>query len=49
MARKSTKSKSTAPKKDACYNKAVAKYGAKTSAYRSGYMARCRKRRGKIK
>ena len=49
MARKSTKKTSPAPKKDACYRKAVAKYGAKTSAYRSGYMARCRKRRGKIK
>ena len=47
MAVKKKKS-APAPKKDACYRKAVSKYGAKTSAYRSGYMARCRKRRGKI-
>ena len=29
--------------KDACYNKVVARYGPKTSAYRSGAMAKCRK------
>lgn len=29
--------------KDACYHKAVEIYGAKTSAYRSGYMSKCRK------
>ena len=30
-------------KKDACYHKVVARYGPKTSAYRSGAMAKCRK------
>ena len=34
-------------KKDACYNKAVRVYGTKNSAYRSGYMVRCRQ--GKLK
>lgn len=29
--------------KDACYHKVVARYGTKTSAYRSGAMAKCRK------
>lgn len=29
--------------KDDCYYKAVEKYGPKTSAYRSGYMSKCRK------
>jgi hypothetical protein len=29
--------------KDACYKKVVARYGPKTSAYRSGAMAKCRK------
>tara|TARA_R110002012_G_scaffold321855_2_gene551898 strand:- start:87 stop:680 length:594 start_codon:yes stop_codon:yes gene_type:complete len=29
--------------KDACYNKVVSRYGPKTSAYRSGAMAKCRK------
>ena len=29
--------------KDACYHKVVARYGPKTSAYRSGAMAKCRK------
>tara|TARA_R100001443_G_C3242227_1_gene151076 strand:+ start:233 stop:421 length:189 start_codon:yes stop_codon:yes gene_type:complete len=29
--------------KDACYNKVVRRYGPKTSAYRSGAMAKCRK------
>ena len=29
--------------KDACYHKVVARYGKKTSAYRSGAMAKCRK------
>ena len=30
-------------KKDACYYKVVRRYGPKTSAYRSGAMAKCRK------
>ena len=30
-------------KKDACYHKVVRRYGPKTSAYRSGAMAKCRK------
>ena len=29
--------------KDACYHKVVRRYGPKTSAYRSGAMAKCRK------
>ena len=29
--------------KDACYHKVVSRYGLKTSAYRSGAMAKCRK------
>ena len=29
--------------KDACYYKVVSRYGPKTSAYRSGAMAKCRK------
>ena len=29
-------------KKDACYYKVVRRYGPKTSAYRSGAMAKCR-------
>ena len=29
--------------KDACYYKVVSRYGPKTSAYRSGAMAQCRK------
>jgi hypothetical protein len=36
-------------KKDACYKKAKAKYSVFPSAYASGYIARCRKRKGKIK
>ena len=32
-----------AGKKDACYHKVVSRYGPKTSAYRSGAMAKCRK------
>jgi hypothetical protein len=36
-------------KKDACYHKAKAKYAVFPSAYASGYIAKCRKRRGKIK
>ena len=34
-------------KKDACYYKAVKVYGKKNTAYRSGYMVKCRK--GKLK
>ena len=36
-------------KKDACYHKAKAKYAVFPLAYASGYIAKCRKRRGKIK
>ena len=35
-------------KKDACYKKAKAKYSVFPSAYASGYIAKCRKRRGNI-
>tara|TARA_R100000322_G_scaffold165205_1_gene130322 strand:+ start:133 stop:330 length:198 start_codon:yes stop_codon:yes gene_type:complete len=41
-------SKKKSPK-DACYRKAKAKYRVFPSAYASGYIAKCRKRRGKIK
>tara|TARA_R100001443_G_scaffold117123_1_gene140041 strand:- start:378 stop:566 length:189 start_codon:yes stop_codon:yes gene_type:complete len=34
--------------KDACYHKAKAKYSVFPSAYASGYIAKCRKRKGKI-
>tara|TARA_S200002703_G_scaffold49279_3_gene42665 strand:+ start:14891 stop:15091 length:201 start_codon:yes stop_codon:yes gene_type:complete len=44
--KKKSKKKS---KKDACYRKAKAKYRVFPSAYASGYIAKCRKRRGKIK
>lgn len=43
----STFDKSPYQKKDACYHKAVRVYGKKNSAYRSGYMVRCRQ--GKLK
>lgn len=36
-------------KKDACYRKAKAKYDVFPSAYASGYISKCRKRKGKIK
>ena len=36
-------------KKDACYRKAKAKYDVFPSAYASGYIAKCRKRGGKMK
>jgi predicted nucleotidyltransferase len=36
-------------KKDACYYKAKAKYRVWPSAYASGYLVRCRKKKGKIK
>lgn len=36
-------------KKDACYRKAKAKYRVFPSAYASGYIAKCRKRKGNIK
>jgi hypothetical protein len=39
---------SIAKKKDACYRKAKAKYDVFPSAYASGYIAKCRKRRGKL-
>jgi len=35
--------------KDACYHKAKAKYDKFPSAYASGYIAKCRKRKGNIK
>ena len=35
--------------KDACYRKAKAKYDVFPSAYASGYIAKCRKRGGKMK
>ena len=35
-------------KKDACYRKAKAKYDVFPSAYASGYIAKCRKRKGNI-
>jgi len=38
-----------AEKKDNCYYKAKRKFKVFPSAYASGYIARCRKRRGKIK
>ena len=40
---------SPAKNKDACYHKAKAKYNVFPSAYASGYIAKCRKRKGKIK
>jgi hypothetical protein len=43
------KKKKAKSKKDACYHKAKAKYRVFPSAYASGYIAKCRKRRGKIK
>jgi len=41
--------KSVAKKKDACYYKAKEKYDVFPSAYASGYIAKCRKRKGNIK
>ena len=35
-------------KKDACYRKAKAKYRVFPSAYASGYIAKCRKKKGKL-
>jgi hypothetical protein len=43
-----TKSKKSTTKKDACYHKAKAKYDVFPSAYASGYIAKCRKRRGNL-
>lgn len=40
---------SPAKLKDACYRKAKAKYDVFPSAYASGYIAKCRKKKGKIK
>jgi len=37
------------PKHDACYHRAKGKYDVFPSAYASGYIAKCRKRKGKIK
>lgn len=34
--------------KDACYRKAKAKYDVFPSAYASGYIAKCRKKKGKL-
>jgi len=39
---------SIAKKKDACYYKAKEKYDVFPSAYASGYIAKCRKRKGNI-
>jgi len=39
---------SPAKKKDACYHKAKAKYDVFPSAYASGYIAKCRNKKGKI-
>lgn len=39
---------SPAKLKDACYRKAKAKYDVFPSAYASGYIAKCRKKKGKI-
>ena len=39
---------SPAKKKDACYRKAKAKYDVFPSAYASGYIAKCRKKKGNI-
>ena len=47
--RKKPSSKKSSSKKDACYHKAKRKFKVFPSAYASGYIARCRKRRGKIK
>ena len=47
--RKKSSSKKSSSKKDACYHKAKRKFKVFPSAYASGYIARCRKRRGKIK
>jgi hypothetical protein len=42
--------KTQKPKRDACYRKAKSKYGKDfPSLYAAGYMAKCRKRKGKIK
>ena len=40
---------SIAKKKDACYHKAKATYDVFPSAYASGYIAKCRKKKGNIK
>jgi len=40
--------RAVAKKKDACYRKAKAKYDVFPSAYASGYIAKCRKRGGKL-
>lgn len=47
--KKKSSSKKSSSKKDACYHKAKRKFKVFPSAYASGYIARCRKRRGKIK
>ncbi len=41
--------KAKKPKHDACYHRAKSKYKVFPSAYASGYIAKCRKRKGKIK
>ena len=41
--------KATKSKKDACYRKAKAKYDVFPSAYASWYIAKCRKRGGRMK
>ena len=43
------KNPSPAKAKDACYHKAKAKYDVFPYAYASGYIAKCRKKKGNIK
>jgi hypothetical protein len=45
---KGSKKPTPLKKKDACYRKAKAKYDVFPSAYASGYIAKCRKRKGNI-
>lgn len=46
MPRKRAKKKATKSKKDACYHKVKASYKVFPSAYASGAIAKCRKKRG---
>lgn len=49
ITRRVKENKSPMKLKDACYDKAKAKYDVFPSAYASGYIAKCRKRKGNIK
>ena len=49
MKKKGKGLKKSKTNKDACYRKAKSKYKVFPSAYASGYIARCRKRGGKLK